>query len=589
MNTSNEILRQVLFYSHFSVYWKQLGILLICLLLFFQICVLFTLILEFIRKKRILTRKLAVSGENQASADINLEFERLWKEIFPLVFDENGIPRPRREVKLRKLFRYIRRMQQLNPKSQSELEKLSCLMKNAEYYQKRKFPVFDWKFIVLIHLLVALIAVVIFYFQLSSSTKLIVLYILSAECIALFFVGYFKLFLAFFAVPESLNLDFVHPFIQGIYFFFRNLPKGLVHIGNKSSEEMFQWVGKEFEKSRKSVVVMDENRNVIRVEDDTDRQMIALICLLFFFMIAFVIALYFLILWFYLFGILCVFCFPFIVFYYFFRNYVFYGRFQRILGAAVIFCGASCTVFGGVLFYSAWQQKAEEMIPESKKETILQSNRSLSEVSVQSETILTPQKRTDELITLLDAFPQMYRARVLKFHKISGRDFWTVAVDYQVEITKELYKNYLVRFRKKLSELGFSPGRESAGNSIQIIYNGPESASGIYYFNPQNLVCQNLFRYYEKKALLCRFDFMDKNGRVRFSRTVLFGMPILFTEKRISLYPPQNNQLSRTARMQFQTHGSETALEVDHIQLTLTYATLPPGVLKESRESIRYR
>ena len=532
MDTTNEILRQVLFYSQFSVYWKELGILLICLLLFFQICVLFTLLLEFFRKKLILSRTLAFPGENQASTDRNMEFERLWKEIFPLIFDTNGVPRPRREVKLRVLFHYIRRMQKLNLKGQTELENLNCLMKNAEYYQKRKFPILDWKFILLIHLLVALVAVVIFYFQISSSTNLIILYILSAECIALFLVGYFKLFLAFFAVPESLNLDFIHPVIQGIYLFFRNLPKGFVNIGNKSSREVFQWVGKEFEKSRNRVIVMDENRNVLRVEDDTDRQMISLICVLFFFMIVFGIAVYFLILWFYLFGILCVFCLPFITFYYFFRNYVFYGRFQKILSTAVILCGISCCVLGGVLFYSAWQQKATGMISKTEKEPILQSNRSSSYVTIKSERILSPQKRTDELSSLIDAYPKLYQAKELKFHKISGRDFWTIAVDYKVEITTGLYKTYLERFRKKLSELGFSPRHKNGGYSIQIVYNGPESSSGSYYFEPQNLVYQNLSRYYEKKALLCRFDFIDKNGRVRFSRTVLFGMPILFTGKK---------------------------------------------------------
>ena len=39
--------------------------------------------------------------------------------------------------------------------------------------------------------------------------------------------------------------------------------------------------------------------------------------------------------------------------------------------------------------------------------------------------------------------------------------------------------------------------------------------------------------------------------------------------------------------MQFQTHGNEAALEVNHIQLTLTYANPPPGTLKESHESVR--
>ena len=108
MNANNDILSKVLLDSDFTTYWQHLGIVLICLALVFQAYVLLTLLHEFFRRKMILSRKPAIVENQQENSDANVEFDRLWQEIYPLVFDENGIPRPRTEIKLRKIFHYVK-------------------------------------------------------------------------------------------------------------------------------------------------------------------------------------------------------------------------------------------------------------------------------------------------------------------------------------------------------------------------------------------------------------------------------------------------------------------------------------------------
>ena len=195
------------------------------------------------------------------------------------------------------------------------------------------------------------------------------------------------------------------------------------------------------------------------------------------------------------------------------------------------------------------------------------------------------EERTRTLIRLLDAFPDLYQARLLNLHKNVRRNSGTVTVDSLLEIVPDDHAIFLERFRKEFSGLGFSSKPIDGGNFTQILCNASESTSAVFYSSAQNLASQTLARYYEKQALFCRLDFLDKNGHITLSRTVSAGTPILFNGKALRLNPPQGNLLTRTVRSRFRLRGDAAQAEIDRVQLTLIYRESGSESMKENRES----
>ena len=255
----------------------------------------------------------------------------------------------------------------------------------------------------------------------------------------------------------------------------------------------------------------------------------------------------------------------------------------------VILIGGICALTGGVVFYPSWQEKSAEVAnaeaDKGKEKAAAQIPKTSSGQTLSPLGKQAVEERTRTLIRLLDAFPDLYQARLLNLHKNVRRNSGTVTVDSLLEIVPDDHAIFLERFRKEFSGLGFSSKPIDGGNFTQILCNASESTSAVFYSSAQNLASQTLARYYEKQALFCRLDFLDKNGHITLSRTVSAGTPILFNGKALRLNPPQGNLLTRTVRSRFRLRGDAAQAEIDRVQLTLIYRESGSESMKENRES----
>ena len=589
MYTVNKIFRQVLFDSNFTLYCEVLGLILISILVVFQIYAFTVLLQESFRRKKLLSPSAPVSSGSVRKENGESEFQRSWQKIAPCFFSGNGFPRPRCEINLARLFSDIQFLESLPLTCAEEQEKLDHLKKTAEIYLKRKFVQIDRKWMIGIHLLIAICALIILCFPKLPSIGPLILYIVIAEGIAWIGTGYFKLLLIILAVPESLNEDILDPRLYRLGRALLRFPKWLLNLTDSMLRKLFRWLGKEMKESEKSILVLNYERRVLRVEDDDTRQFAALICTGFSLLLICGLFVHFLFLWVELLIILCFYLLPFVFAFYFFRNYVFYGHFQKKLAIAICLIGMSCALTGGIFFYTAWQEKSTDAAAaEAEKEKEKARRRSSGqEISAQEKQAV--EERTGKLIHLLDAFPRQIRVRLLSFHKNFRRNAGIVTVKYQLEIIPDDLAGYGENFRKELAGLGFSSRPTGGRNFIQIIY----SVSGIEpaksYIAAQNLSAQTLARYYDKRTLLCRFDFLDRNGDVSLSRTISVGTPIQFNGSVIHLSHPQSNPLSRTARFRFRFQRNSTPPEMERVLLTLIYADSGAETMEEHAEVSRNR
>ena len=140
----------------------------------------------------------------------------------------------------------------------------------------------------------------------------LILYIVIAEGIAWIGTGYFKLLLIILAVPESLNEDILDPRLYRLGRALLRFPKWLLNLTDSMLRKLFRWLGKEMKESEKSILVLNYERRVLRVEDDDTRQFAALICTGFSLLLICGLFVHFLFLWVELLIILCFYLLPFV-------------------------------------------------------------------------------------------------------------------------------------------------------------------------------------------------------------------------------------------------------------------------------------
>ena len=203
-------------------------------------------------------------------------------------------------------------------------------------------------------------------------------------------------------------------------------------------------------------------------------------------------------------------------------------------------------------------------------------------------------QRTAKLINLLDAFPGCYQVRLLGFQKQLQGKSAVFTVDYQVGIDPAEYGKYLKRFNEELSELDFNSSNRAGSLAVQIIYGGPEGGIDTRYAPQSEFSMPMLNSHYrpnnQYRQLVCRFDFLNKNGQTLLSRNVVLGAPIYGmheTPGKFDIYPPDYETLSRQARMRFNLSNEFTQNAIVNVKLSLQYGVVPEGALRETREAIQ--
>lgn len=214
------------------------------------------------------------------------------------------------------------------------------------------------------------------------------------------------------------------------------------------------------------------------------------------------------------------------------------------------------------------------------------------EIQKQKQAIIN--RRTERFIQLIDAFPGSYQVKLLGFRKQLLGKSAIFTVDYQVEINPDEYVKYLKRFNEELSELDFNSSNRTDSLAVRIIYGGPEGGADVRYAPQSDFSIPMLNSHYwennQYRQLVCRFDFLNKNGQTLLSRNVAFGAPIYGmheTTGKFDIYPPDYEKLSRQARMRFDFSNEFKKSAIADVKLSLQYKAIPSGTLQETREAIQ--